>query len=1167
MIHKIRIKFWWVLLFAFSFILINSIHSCKQQSKSESNKKLTIGSLKNAIGVEMNSESILAPVAVNAKQGKTYTIDLPKNTKLQSDYGIYSGYSYMPNLTTRDGLALDVITRGDKSCLCDRNGNLWFGTGSGGVSRYDGKNFKNFTTEHGLANNLVWSIIEDKHGNVWFGTNDGVSCYNGNSFINFTQEQGLINNAVRSITEDKYGNLWFCTEGGISRFDGMNFINYSTKDGLPDNIIISSLKDKNGNLWFGTHDGGVISHTIKNTNISCLKNTCNHNLKVRSDFDLHKKEIAKGFVRFSKMHGLNRNTIQCIYEDNDGNILFGTYGGGVYQFDANQLNNPCQLKTCQHNLILKKEFIEHAKVISKCIKELNNKIGPSKVINHIAGDSKGNIWFATELGVCYYDQKKFTYFTTEQGLSNNNVTSVLEDKRSNIWFGTFGGGIDLYNGKGIVNYLKKQGLVNNFITSILEDKSGTMYFADYNQGLTIFDGHNISFLELSKLPGNKNITCLFFNKSGQLGFSMLGNGICLYDGKKITNYTTENGLIDNNTTVCIKDNKENLWIATENGVSYFDGIKFFNYTTAQGLLHNYVFCMYEDSAGNIWFGTRGGLSCFNGKFFTNYTVKQGLANNYIYCITEDKFKNLWLATDAGACRYDGKSFLNFTTTQGLPNNVVTQILISNEQHIVLGTNQGLGVFTNFKRKKSYENIKETDGQQYETSIPVINNLSNSQLSTYSPTIEIYNSTTGYPINDVNFGCNGMYKDNKGIIWVGTGSDRTGLVRFDYHALNKNKKPLNLTLQSIKINQQNICWYNLINHKSDNKLDAQQEFLMLDKSLNDEERKNERLQFGDIKFNSLSKFYNLPQKLILPYHLNTITFEFAAIEPARPKLVKYQTKLEGYDEAWEPISIKKEVTYGNLSEGSYTFKVRAANQYDVWNKPISYSFTILPPYYRTWWAYCFYLIGFGCIVLGYNHLKQRNAIKLAQLIIQKQDEEKQRISRDLHDDLGQELSYLKMNSEIKNKPSIDRILNKLRAISYNLSPVKIIDSSIKDLITELITEAEKSNLFFSYELDDIFIKSNEVKINIYRIVQEALTNTIKHSKAENIRITLKKIDTYLVLEIQDNGIGISSQKNNKAIGLSSMKERAKIIKANITIETNHLGTLLKLKLKLPIEAAT
>jgi hypothetical protein len=1162
---KITSKYWWVLRIAFSFILVYSFYSCKQQSSSKSNKKLTIGSVKIATGLIMKNDSILAPVAIKAKQGKIYNIGFPKVSKLQSDYGIYNGYSYMHNLTTADGLALDVIARGDKTSLCDRNGNLWFGTGSGGVSRYDGKNFKNFTTEHGLANNLVWSIIEDKHGNIWFGTNDGVSCYNGISFINYTQAQGLIHNAVRSIIEDKHGNLWFCTEGGISRFDGNNFINYSTKDGLPSNVVISSLIDKKGNLWFGTRYSGVFCHSYKNTNISCQANTCKHNLNVQSDFDLHKKQISKDFLNFSKIHGLNNNTILCIYEDNNGNILFGTYGGGVHQLEANQLNNPCHLKTCKHNLLFNNDFIEHTKVISKCISNYNNKIGPSKVINHIAGDSRGNIWFATELGVCCYDKKKFTYFTTEQGLSNNNVTCVVEDKSRNIWFGTFGGGIDLYDGKGIVNYLKKQGLVNNLITSILEDKSGTMCFADYNQGLTTFDGKNISSFELSQLPGNKNITSLFFNKNGQLGFSTLGKGICLFDRKKITNYTTEHGLIDDNTTLCIKDKNENLWIATENGVSYFDGIKFFNYTEAQGLVNNYVFCMYEDSAGNIWFGTQGGLSCFNGKFFTNYTIKQGLANNYIYCITEDKYKNLWLATDAGVCRYDGKSFMNFTTTEGLPNNVVTQILISNEHHIVLGTNQGLGIFTDFSVKNLFENNNETDWQQNKKTIPVINNLSNRELNSYSPTIEIYNSITGYPINDVNFGCNGMYKDSKGIIWVGTGSDKTGLARFDYTALNKNRKPLNLTLQNIKVNQQNICWYNLINLESDNKLNTQQEFLMLDKSLNVEERKNERLQFGDIKFNSISKFYNLPQKLILPYHLNTITFEYSAIEPARPKLVKYQTKLEGYDEEWEPISIKNEVIYGNLSEGSYTFKLRAANQYGVWNKPISYSFTILPPYYRTWWAYCFYLFAFVCSVLGYNHLKERNAIKLAQLIIQKQDEEKHRISRDLHDDLGQELSYLKMNSELKNKPSIDRILNKIRAISYNLSPVKIIDSSIKDLITELITEAEKSSLFFSYELDDIFIKSNEVKINIYRIAQESLTNIIKHSKAENVRIALKKIDTYLILEIQDNGIGISSLKMHNSIGISSMKERAKIINANITIETNPLGTLLKLKLKLPIES--
>jgi ligand-binding sensor domain-containing protein len=1162
MIDKKKHRLTQVLRIALLFLLFNATNTCNEPGSGESKKIQKSSSLKNVFGLIMKNDSILAPVVITAKQGKTYPIRWPKGSKINSDYGNSNGFSYMPNLTTADGLALDVITNGDKSCLCDRNGNLWFGTGGGGVSRYDGKSFKNFTTEHGLANNLVWSIIEDKHGNIWFGTNDGVSCYNGNSFINYTLAEGLINNAVRSITEDKFGNLWCCTEGGISRFDGKKFINYTSKDGLPNNIILSSVKDKKGNLWFGTQGGGVIRYQLKNTNITCHANTCKHNLQVPGDFDLHKNEIARDFDVFSTKHGLSFNTVLCIFQDKNENILFGTYGGGVYQFDTKQLNHPCQLKTCKHNLLFKEELNAHTKVISTCIRELNNKIGPSKVINHIAGDSKGNLWFATELGTCCYDQKKFTYFTTEQGLSNDNVSCIVEDKRSNIWLGTFGGGIDLYDGKGIINYRKKKGLVKNFITSILEDKSGTMYFADYDQGLTIFDGKNVSNFELSEVSDNKNISCLFLEKNGILGFGTLGKGICFYDGKKITNYTTAQGLINDNVAYCLKDNKDNLWIATERGVSCFDGRKFINYTTAQGLVHNYVFCIHQDSAGNIWFGTQGGLSCFNGEFFTNYAVKQGLPNNYIYCITEDKYKNLWFSTDAGASRYDRKSFLNFSTTEGLTNNMVTQILVSNEQNIVLGTNKGLGILTAFTRKNLLEKKKEIEGQKHETTIPVINNLSNAKLNLYAPQLEIYNASTGYSINDVNYGCNGMYKDSKGVIWVGTGSDKTGLVRFDYAALNKNLKPLHLKIQNIKINQHGICWYNLIKNKRDNHLPTQQEFLVLEKSLTEEERKNEKLQFGDIKFDSISKFYNLPQKLILPYHLNTITFEYAAIEPARPKLVEYQYMLEGYEKDWAPISNNREVTYVNLSEGVYTFKVRGANQYNVWSKPISYSFTILPPYYRTSWAYCLYLIGSIGIIIGYNYLRNVNSKKLAQLIMRKLDEEKQRISRDLHDDLGQELSYLKMNTETKNKPAIDRILNKLRTISYNLSPVKILDSSIRDLLKELIIEAEKSNLFFSYEIDDVFIKNNEVKINIYRIAQEALSNILKHSKAQNARITLKKLDTFVILEIQDDGMGISNQNNNKAIGISSMKERAKILDANITIEITNKGTKIKLKLKLP-----
>ena len=78
----------------------------------------------------------------------------------------------------------------------DKTGNLWFGTGGGGVSRYDGKSFTTFTTAQGLANNFVCSITEDKTGNLWFGTGGGVSRYDGKSFTTFTTAQGLANNGV-----------------------------------------------------------------------------------------------------------------------------------------------------------------------------------------------------------------------------------------------------------------------------------------------------------------------------------------------------------------------------------------------------------------------------------------------------------------------------------------------------------------------------------------------------------------------------------------------------------------------------------------------------------------------------------------------------------------------------------------------------------------------------------------------------------------------------------------------------------------------------------------------------------------------------------------------------------------------------------------------------------
>lgn len=139
----------------------------------------------------------------------------------------------------------------------DSHGNLWFGTGSGGVSMYDGEIFTHFTEKEGLSSSIVRTILEDSQGNLWFGTRGGgVSKYDGESFMHFTTREGLSGNTILSILEDSKGNLWFGTGGsGVCRYNGETFRYYTENEGLSNNIVYSILEDSNNNIWLSTEKG------------------------------------------------------------------------------------------------------------------------------------------------------------------------------------------------------------------------------------------------------------------------------------------------------------------------------------------------------------------------------------------------------------------------------------------------------------------------------------------------------------------------------------------------------------------------------------------------------------------------------------------------------------------------------------------------------------------------------------------------------------------------------------------------------------------------------------------------------------------------------------------------------------------------------------------------
>jgi class 3 adenylate cyclase/streptogramin lyase len=540
----------------------------------------------------------------------------------------------------------------------------------------------------------------------------------------------------------------------------------------------------------------------------------------------------------------------------------------------------------------------------------------------------GNFWFGTwGGGASRYNGKSFTSFTTAQGLANNTVWSILEDKMGNLWFGTDGAGVSRYDGKSFTSFTTAQGLVRNIVLSILEDKTGNLWFGT--------DG-----------------------------------GVSRYDGKSFTSFTTAQGLANNTVGSILEDKMGNLWFGTDGGLSRYDGKTFTGFTTAQGLANNDVMSILEDRTGNLWFGTDGGgVSRYDGKTFTSFTTAQGLASNIVLSILEDKTGNLWFGTeeglsvmgesvgrkipdmadsmhsDRGKDNTRDKLFTSFKIADGLPDNFVPQVIQMPNGKMAIGTNLGITLF----------NLSND-----------FNKLTN---------IEIFNSRTGYPVKDVNAGQNCMLLDNNGIIWAGTGSEKTALVRFEYAALHKNMEPPNLVIQSIKVKDENICWYNLETkavrkNYQDSATALLNEFFAYGKTLSITENDSIVKLFGNIQFDGITKFYPLPQNLVLPYEHNQVSFEFAAIETGRPFLVRYQYMLDGYNKKWSPVTEKSNASFGNINEGTYTFKVKGQGANGVWTEPITYTFKVLPPWYRTWWAYLIYALLFLLALRIFSKWRER-----------------------------------------------------------------------------------------------------------------------------------------------------------------------------------------------------
>lgn len=632
----------------------------------------------------------------------------------QSNTASFSEISFKPVPGSLSETSVTTIVQ-------DYQGFLWFGTRNG-LNRYDGLQFLTYEHLHSdsssLSNGYIAILYEDGEQNLWVGTwSGGLNRYDRarDAFIHFVHDPldttSLSNSRVHTIFEDHKNRLWVGTENGLNLFDSKTgsftrfFHSASDPYSLSNNQVRHILEDRHGNLWIGTYGGGLnrfepeskrfFHHQFDATDESSISNNYIRSTFLDADGDLwvgtleglnllldgSSFRFRRFFHDLNKDNSLPHNIVSAINQDDSGRLWFGTENGGLAIYDKR-----------------KEQFFNFH------YNPLDNSSIQSNSIWALFKDNVGAMWmgsFNSELVTWNRYQSKFRhYYVVPSGnsLSNNNVTSFVEDFKGNLWIGTDGGGLNYYNREtGTYQHFlhdptDPKSLGSNAVISLMEDADHNIWIGTWGGGLNRFNAQSGTFtrfkhdIELPNSIGSDYIFTMLIDSRGRFWVGSFFSSLDLFDPqtghfqhfKPQANNT--NSLSDNRVFKILEDSKQDIWVGTEGGGLNLlqwkedEPARFIQYRhradDSTSLAGDVILSMLEDSQGRLWVGTYGdGLSKFNyeKQAFTNYRKQEGLHNQVIDGILEDEEGNLWLSTNNGLSRFNPKdeTFKKYDDSDGL----------------------------------------------------------------------------------------------------------------------------------------------------------------------------------------------------------------------------------------------------------------------------------------------------------------------------------------------------------------------------------------------------------------------------------------------------------------------------------------------------------------------
>jgi signal transduction histidine kinase/ligand-binding sensor domain-containing protein len=943
------------------------------------------------------------------------------------------------------------------------------------------------------------------------------------SIMKWTIDDGLPEYLINDIlqTSDRY--LWIATERGVSRFDGVTFstIDRATHPNLLSNRISCLLEDSNGNVWFGTKGGGL--YTISGDSLSrftddmglptnfvnTLAEDSTGSIWVGTDGEGLGRILPDTIITYSENAGLNRH-VNIVRVDHENVLWIGTLDG-LYHFKNDSLSVfPGNDSLPSRNV----RDIYHYKsttwiatagglvVIQKGVIEDIPVTGGPTVIESVIRDNAGNLWIGTQTeGVYKKSPSSTSRFLYHEPSQFNRVASVYSDREGNIWMGLERIGLVRLRDEVFTTYSTLDGLADNTAFSVTEGEYGHMWIGTLG-GLTSLRVNEVKNFLTSGRTADKVVTtvCVDREKVVWLG-TISGQLMKMEDEEPVSIELLGSDGIP--IWVIYTDSKGALWVGTARGLYHLQNGQIRHYKTHYDELTNDdVRAIVEDQHGNIWIGTSYGLNKFADGKFIHYTDEKGLTNPVIVSLYTDDDSDLWVGTLGGLWRLRNGQLSEFSMEHGLPDEQIGTILEDDQGNLWIGSQQGISRIEKLKLNEFL------DG-----SLPVV-------------PIKVFGREEGMRSARMRITVNPSgWKAHDGTLWFATNE---GIATVDPSVIESNPVAPPVHIVSMRV----------------------------DRSIMRGLTPEIPVEVGTAH-NEIEIMYSAP------------TF----VNPAK---TIFRYKLEGLNTDWVDAGIRRSAFFSSIPPGHYTFRVIAANEDGVWNETgASLALVVQPPYWMTWWfrsiiIILFLSIGPAVYFRRISRLQKKHSRQeeFSRRLLASQEEERKRIAAELHDSLGQNIIIMKNRALLGKKAGADTAmvseqfdeivntatatLEEMRKVAHNLRPLHLERFGLTETIAHTVNNVGASTgIDLQATLDPVDnILPSDVEIHLFRIIQEALTNIVKHAGASAASITTIKRDGLIEIVIKDNGRGFTAGEDTrkKGIGFDDIAQRVNLCGGRLTIDS-------------------